>query len=33
MTKLKTYLANLWAAILGRGATTQDGPGPFRPKQ
>jgi len=32
MNKLKTYFVNLWAAIRGKGsATTQDGPGPFRP--
>jgi hypothetical protein len=27
MTKLKAYFANLWAAILGRGVTTQGGCG------
>ena len=33
MSKIKAYFSNLWSAILGRGVTTQDGPGPFRPKQ
>lgn len=27
MTKIKTYFANLWSAILGRGVTTQGGGG------
>jgi len=31
MNKLKTYFANLWAAILGRSVSTQGGGGPGEP--